>query len=261
MTGTDPRGRRRTDGELDPGALTQVARRRLADDVVHQIRTLIAAERLAAGTRLPSERQLAQRCGASRAVIAQALRTLSLMGLVEIRQGAGAFVARNPQSMVAASVHLMMDLHHGSLEHLCELRLWLETGGALGALGRSEDAERLVAGLDASLARLAGCESVSSFVAADTNFHALLVAGAQNPYLTTMYESVHTAILSVEYARWVDVDDAPAWSRSPAAESHLRLHRSVVDALRTSDVGAMHAALRRHHESMLDHLGIAPPDA
>jgi GntR family transcriptional repressor for pyruvate dehydrogenase complex len=233
----------------------------MADDVVHQIRSLIAGERLAAGTRLPSERELAGLCGASRAVIAQALRSLSLMGLVEIRQGAGAFVARNPQAMVAASVHLMMDLQLGSLEHLCEFRLLLETDGALGALGRTSGAAALAAELEKSLDRLARCESVSSFVAADTNFHALLVGGAQNPYLTTIYESVHTAILSVEYRRWVArADDAPAWSRSPRAEGHLGLHRSIVDALRTADAGKMRAALRRHHGSMLAHLKIAPAD-
>jgi DNA-binding FadR family transcriptional regulator len=48
---------------------------------------------LGAGDRLPSERDLAQRLGVSRATIREALGALHLAGLVETRQGAGSFVA------------------------------------------------------------------------------------------------------------------------------------------------------------------------
>lgn len=247
---------------LESDAFQRVPRRRLADEIVQQIRTLVAEECLEAGTRLPSERELAARCGASRAVVAQALRTLSLMGLVEIRPGSGAFVARNPQSLVSASVALMADLHPGSLHHLCELRLWLETDGALGALAQRAEARpgaagrELEADLESALGKLGSSPGVSAFAAADTNFHARLVAGAGNPYLTALYESVHTEILSVEYAGWVRSDDAPAWLALPHVEDHLRLHRAMLAALSHGDADAMRRALVDHHEAMLTHLGL-----
>ena len=234
-------------------AFRPVGRRRLADDIVEQIRRLIVDEGLQAGARLPSERDLAERCRSSRTVVAQALRTLSLMGLVEIRPGSGAYVLRNPATMVRASVDLMLELHQGSIEHLCQLRLWLETLGAVEGSGAADGAR--VRELEAAFDRLASCEgNASALVAADTNFHASLVAGAGNPYLTALYENVHTAVLTVEYDRWIRTDEAADWLGSDHAEAHLRLHRPIVDALAAGDEQAVRRALLAHHEALLDHL-------
>ena len=98
---------------------------RVSDEVAEEIRRLIMRENLAEGARLPSERDLAERFGASRPMVSQALRMLSLMGMVEVRRGSGAYVLRHPQAMVTASVTLMLDLDHGSVGDLAELRLWL----------------------------------------------------------------------------------------------------------------------------------------
>lgn len=44
------------------------------------------------------------------------------MGLVDIRRGSGAYVLRRPETMVAASVNLMLDLDAHLVEHLMDLR-------------------------------------------------------------------------------------------------------------------------------------------
>jgi DNA-binding FadR family transcriptional regulator len=54
---------------------------------------------LGPGDRLPSERDLAQRMGVSRATVREALGALQLAGLVETRQGAGSFVAGAPPAL------------------------------------------------------------------------------------------------------------------------------------------------------------------
>lgn len=234
-------------------ALRPVGRRRLADDIVEQIRRLIVEEELEAGARLPSERDLAERCRSSRAVVAQALRTLSLMGLVEIRAGSGAYVLRNPATMVRASVDLVLELRQGSMDHLCQLRLWLETLGAIEGAAAADEAH--LRQLEAAFDRLAACDAnASSLMAADANFHALLVAGAGNPYLTALYENVHTAVVTVEHERWVRTDDAPGWLGSSHAEEHVRLHRPILDAVRARDEQATRAALLAHHAALLEHL-------
>ena len=95
----------------------------------------------------PSERELAERFGASRPTVSQALRRLSLLGMVEIRRGSGAYVLRQPQTMVTASVNLMLDLDQKSIGDLMQLRLWLETVGA-------EQASLRAANLDVSEGRV-----------------------------------------------------------------------------------------------------------
>src|SRR3984893_13438850 len=121
-----------------PG-ISPVATARRSDDVAAQIRNLIIRQRLAEGARLPAERELAERFAASRPTVSQALRSLSLMGLVEIRHGSGAYVVRRPEAMVTASVSLMLDLDQRSVSELMQLRLWLETLGAREAATRTPE--------------------------------------------------------------------------------------------------------------------------
>lgn len=60
--------------------------------VAEDLRRAISDNTLGPGDQLPSENQLAARYGASRPTIRRALRELRLRGLIETRQGKGAFV-------------------------------------------------------------------------------------------------------------------------------------------------------------------------
>jgi GntR family transcriptional regulator, transcriptional repressor for pyruvate dehydrogenase complex len=239
---------------------------RVSDEVAEQIRRLIVAEQLAEGARLPSERDLAERFGASRPMVSQALRMLSLMGMVEIRRGSGAYVLRRPQAMVTASVTLMLDLDHDSVGDLAELRLWLETLGAVHAAGRRPALPAAeAAGIEAALSRLAAATASSSeWIAADTVFHAKVVAAAGNSYLAAVYESVHTTVLGYEYDHWVRTETEPSWLSPASAPAQLGLHRAIYQSVVSRDVDAARAAVLSHHAAMLDHLAAAegrPPGA
>ena len=246
-----------------PG-ISPVATARRSDDVAGQIRNLIISERLAEGARLPAERELAGRFGASRPTVSQALRSLSLMGLVEIRHGSGAYVVRRPEAMVTASVNLMLDLDRDSAGHLMDLRLWLEDTGAREAAERrtglpeadgAADGAELDAAIFAALGRLRDTSgTVSELVAADTVFHAAVVRAAANPYLTAIYESVHGAVLSYQLRSWVDTDSAPLWLRHGGPEQQWALHEPIAAAVAAGDAAAARAAVHRHHEAMLAHL-------
>jgi GntR family transcriptional repressor for pyruvate dehydrogenase complex len=245
-------GERRSAAEL--AGIRPVSSRRVSEQVADQIRGLITRDRLAEGDRLPPERDLAERFGVSRPMISQALRMLSLMGLVEIRQGSGAYVLRRPQDMVAASVSLMLDLDQGPLDDLAELRLWLETLGAAHAAQRAEPAD-----LSSSLRRLAEATgSAAAWIAADTVFHANVVRAAGNAYLTALYEGVHTAVLSQEHELWVRTEAEPGWLAGPGRSVLLDIHQAIYDAVAAGDAGRAQTAVLRHHEVMLEHLGRRP---
>ena len=237
--------------------LRPVSLPRVSDEVAEQIRRLIVTEQLAEGARLPAERDLADRFGVSRPMVSQALRMLSLMGLVEIRRGSGAYVLRRPQSMVTTSVSLMLDLGPGSMGELAQLRLWLEGLGVANAAAHpSTEAD---AALREALARLAASTgSASAWIAADTVFHAAAVRAAGNTYLTAVYESVHTAVLSREYDQWIRTDAEPPWLAPPGSADLLGLHQAIYDAVAAGDPDAARAAVERHHQVMLQHLAQLP---
>ena len=244
---------------VDLSRITPLSVTRLSDELADQIRRLIVSEDVAEGARLPSERELAERFGASRPTVSQALRTLALMGLVEIRRGSGAYVLRRPETMVTASLNLMLDLDDRSLSHLMQLRLWLETLGVKEAatrdpeLNRDEHAQMVIA-----LERLrVAAGRPAEWIAADTVFHATIVRSSGNPYLAALYESVHTAILSFEFNNWIETESVPAWLRDSDPEDQMELHRPIADAVVLRDAKAAEEAVLKHHAAMLEHLETA----
>lgn len=245
---------------IDATGLKPVSVTRLADDIVAQIRRLIIDEGIAEGERLPPERELAARLGSSRVTVSQALRTLSLMGLVEIRPGSGAYVIRNPATLVDASLNLMIDLNPESVDELAELRYWLERVGAREALDRMgpHDLDSIEHALE-RLGETAG--QTSAWIAADTVFHAAIVRSAGNPYLAAIYESVHSAVISINYEAWVERELVPSWLLDVNFDASLALHRDMLDALRTRDRAALERATETHHAALIDHLHRRAPAA
>lgn len=241
-------------GKVDVSDLEPVAAPpRLSDTIAERIRDFIIGQDLREGTRLPSERTLAERFGASRPTVSQAIRSLSLMGLVESRRGSGAYVLRRPDKAQGTQGRSLLSPTADNLEHLIELRFWLESLGVQEAIARGTDA-RLD---DARRALTRLVESVgetSTWIAADTVFHATLVDLAGNPVLTALYEQVHTSLLEYEYQHWVESDRVPRWLAPNQAEAQLSLHAPIVEAFEAADEDAARAAVRWHNDVMREHL-------
>src|SRR5258706_15497340 len=66
-----------------------VGKPRVAEEIVHQLRTLILRGSYAPGQKLPPERRLAEELGVNRASLREAIKSLEQMGLVKTRQGDG----------------------------------------------------------------------------------------------------------------------------------------------------------------------------
>src|SRR5262249_60635175 len=63
-------------------------------EVVERLAAEIASGRLAPGAQLPTEQEMTAALGVSRTVVREAVAVLRAEGLVETRQGVGAFVVR-----------------------------------------------------------------------------------------------------------------------------------------------------------------------
>src|SRR5438128_518849 len=74
-------------------AIGPIARSSVVDAVADRLRDEILAGRLAAGSRLPSEREFSLALGVNRLTLRAALARLEALGLVVTRHGAGTIVA------------------------------------------------------------------------------------------------------------------------------------------------------------------------
>lgn len=101
---------------------------RVSDEIAAQIREKIADGHLPIGTRLPSERALAEQFGASRNTLREAMRSLENAGLIRLQKGVnGGAIIQNRSGDVIASG--LIDMYHmGGIrpEHLTQARILYE---------------------------------------------------------------------------------------------------------------------------------------
>jgi len=237
----------------EPAAPLPASGSGVAEEIAARLQQLIIEKEMSEGERLPSERDLALRFGTSRPTVSQAVRILVVKGLVESRRGSGAYVTRRPEMGMAASVDLMLNLNRDSAHHMNELRFLLEDRGIARAIEVGTDAEFDEGA--AALERLgAGTGDTGALMSADNRFHSALVGASHNPYLASIFQSVHAAILQFEYESWIELGTPPGWLRPERAAELMELHAPILEAVRSRDAEAARIAVLRHHEEMAAHI-------
>ena len=155
--------------------------------VSEQFRARIESGTWPRGSRIPGEHQLATELGVSRGTIREALRSLSLTGLLEPRVGDGTYVrTTNEISGVLVRDHLS-----ASLTHVLDARAGIEAAAARLA-ARNPDPESLAALEEVLVARgeTLAAGDLDAFVAVDTDFHRRVVVASGNPLLLRLYDAL-----------------------------------------------------------------------
>ncbi len=116
--------RRRSD--VDWPSLEPVRSTRIYEEIVRQIRILIADGHLKSGDRLPPERDLAERFRVSRTSVREAMRALESRGLIGIRPGEGAFVREVSVEALVEPLALVILAQRETIADLYEARRLLE---------------------------------------------------------------------------------------------------------------------------------------
>jgi DNA-binding FadR family transcriptional regulator len=114
---------------------------RRADVVVDYVRDALAAGRLAAGDRLPTEHAFAERLGVSRNSVREAVRTLQSAGLVDVRHGTGSFVREGVEASLAQLMLFRTLVAQADASGLIEVRRVFERACAELAARRRGDAD------------------------------------------------------------------------------------------------------------------------
>lgn len=220
----------------------QIERNPLYRQVAEQIREIILAGGLAPGQNLPTERELSDQFGVSRASIREALRALEAQGLVSTNPNSGsrtvvAEVSSGP--LIEAMVH-MVRLRQVSLEDLVDLRCVLEDS-AVRRAARRDVAEELDGARDALAVMLDRTVSVEDFDAADVRFHIGLALASGSEAVHLMMLAVRETIARHLLAALRSLPDPTAGLPKLA-----RQHQAILRAVESGD-GDRAAELMRAH--------------
>jgi GntR family transcriptional regulator, transcriptional repressor for pyruvate dehydrogenase complex len=217
-----------------------VTREAVPQQIVSRLLDLIQQRHLGPGDRLPAERDLAASMGVSRSSLREALRALTVLGVTEMRHGAGTYVSSLEPDLLVRHLSFVLSLSEHASDQLFEARKVVEPAMAALAAERIDDGtlEELDACVDRAGAAIGDAEA---FMETDIELHDVIRVAAGNAILGRFMESIRA--LGVASRRRTG-------ARRAVHEQTLKDHRAIVAALRAHDAHAASAAMHRHLENV-----------
>jgi GntR family transcriptional regulator, transcriptional repressor for pyruvate dehydrogenase complex len=161
----------------------------VTDEAIDKIKGMIVSGELSPGDRLPKEADLADRLGLSRNSLREAVKALSLIHVLDVRQGDGTYVTSLEPRLLLDAMSFVVEFHRDDtvLEFL-EVRRILEPAATAMAAQHMTDAQ--VEDLRRVLASLDENPSVEALVANDLEFHHRIAVGSGNTVLASLIDSL-----------------------------------------------------------------------
>ncbi|MDT0437500.1 MULTISPECIES: FadR/GntR family transcriptional regulator [Streptomyces] len=201
----------------------------VTDEAIEKIKAMIVSGALRPGDRLPKESELAADLGLSRNSLREAVRALSLIRILDVRQGDGTYVSSLDPQLLLEALSFVVDFHRDDtvLEFLAVRRI-LEP--AATAMAASRISEQQLDALALQLDRLGAAPSVEELVASDLDFHRGIASGSGNAVLCSLLDGLSGPTTRARIWRGLTQEDAVAGT--------LREHRAILAALRDRDAEA-----------------------
>jgi GntR family transcriptional repressor for pyruvate dehydrogenase complex len=225
----------------------------VTEDAIEQIRELIASGAWGPGTRLPRESDLARQLGLSRNSLREAVRALSLVRVLEVRQGDGTYVSSlEPSELFEPTLSATHLLRGRTVLELFEVRRMLEPEAAAMAAQRADAA--VIEALRRELERMVTAgDRADELVEADAAFHDVVAGAPGNGVLQALLRSLSTR--TVRARLWHGLADRDALDVARAE------HTRIYEAIAAGDADLARASTLLHIASneawLRDHLGPA----
>jgi DNA-binding FadR family transcriptional regulator len=208
---------------------------RLFRVVGERIQGLIRDQKIAAGSRLPSERDLAAQLNVSRASVREALIALELTGVVEVRGGSGIYVSEQ-----ASSQPEEQEVGSGPFEVLSARRLIESEVAAIAARMATDSAidtiHRALQEMEAHF------EDVKRNEDADRTFHLAIARATGNTALVQVVEN----LWNQRGRLWTKMEEH--FQTEELRTATLSDHRRILEAIVARDPAGARKAMRAHIE-------------
>ncbi len=198
----------------------------VTDQAIAKIKELIVVGEFTAGTKLPREQDLAARLGISRNSLREAVRALTLIGVLDTRVGDGTYVTSLDADMLLTGLGFIGDLlEPEALLEVHQVRRILEP--AATALAATRMSAEDFAGLEACLERMDIAETTQQFIDEDNEFHRIITSAAGNATLASLVQSLSGGMIRARLWRTITDHDA--------VELTKQRHRDIYAALRAGN--------------------------
>lgn len=166
---------------------------RVSDQIVGQIQVQIMEGKLAEGEKLPSEPELAQQFGVSRASVREALSMLESKGVVERHKNGGTFLCKYCLEKILAAIDIPRKLDSELFEDLYEAREIIEIKVAELACERADELDFIKIEKTLGMMR-ESIEKGDSGIKSDILFHQCIAMATKNQVIAGIIRSLNTML-------------------------------------------------------------------
>src|SRR4051794_6755218 len=206
---------------------------KLAEEAVLKIKGMIISGRVRSGEKLPNERELSSELGISRNSLREAVRALSVMKILDVRQGDGTYVTSLSPELLLDGIGLAADLLGDAwVIEAFEVRRLLEPAATALAAERAS-AEQIDA-LEQALNAMEAASTSEELSECDIGFHRIVVQSTGNMTLSSLIENLWGTTIRARVWRSI-VDEG-------AVERTRDWHRLMFSAIVARDPDAARAA-------------------
>lgn len=194
----------------------------LTDEAIDKIKGMITSGELGPGDRLPKESDLAERLGLSRNSLREAVKALSMIRVLDVRQGDGTYVTSLAPDLLLDALSFVVDFHRDdTVLQFLEVRRILEPSATALATERMTAAD--ITKLQAVLDQLGADPTIEALVANDLEFHRQIAAGSGNAVLCSLIDGLSGPTTRARIWRGL--------TQEGAAERTREQHQAIVDAI------------------------------
>jgi GntR family transcriptional repressor for pyruvate dehydrogenase complex len=195
----------------------------VTDDAILRVKKMIVSGELKPGDRLPREADLAERLGLSRNSLREAVRALSLVRVLDVRQGDGTYVSSLRADELLGALSFVLELHRGeeSVLEVLQVRRVLEPAAA--AMAAQRIGQQAITELRELCDATESAQSVAELVEHDLRFHRRIAEASGNSYLAQLLDTLAGPTVRVRIWRGI--------TQSGAVDRTVAEHRAIVNAL------------------------------
>jgi GntR family transcriptional repressor for pyruvate dehydrogenase complex len=209
-----------------------------SDQIVEQVRRLIANGHLKLGQQLPTEREMAVMLGVGRQAVRGALSKLARLGLVEVVPFKGAFVRSLTPESLREPLLTLLNSEISNMFEFMKVREVLESWCA-GEAARLADAGKLKRIEEALTMMESAIREGRSISKADIEFHTAIAEAAENVILVHLMDTFTTLLYSTERFRNVAAD-------ARNVVTYLAEHKAICEAIKSRDPSEARGRMRAH---------------
>lgn len=220
-------------------SFTKINRQSVTESIVEALKQKILNGEISSGDKLPSERDLAESFGVSRASVREAMRALRYMGVLEVHSGEGTFLTENI-SLLSDHFKISLLLKQCSVKELVEARKIIECETvSLATIRSSKEEKDALKKLHKYAMTLVDDEQ--PFLKADFDFHEKIAEMSQNMVLVEMLNATRDLTLS---------ENMYVIEREGQIKRALDFHSSILYYILSFDADNAQKAMLAHLEDI-----------